>query len=336
MSFISHSTFTLLFKCPRTFGTRTFVNSSLITRVQSQKLTSCDRTPSLYKRLCQFGTQDSGKPASRCFSSTAASKEPLRKTIGGNRYYEITDKEGNLASYPSVTTVLGDVWKGHLKNWAVKVSLEQVEKDLNSQVSDGRLLAAAKSKRLWKTWLKELRDRARKAPNNIRDEAGNLGTECHDSIDKIVKGEILIETENYDDIPERTLPVVKAFLQWQKDCNIELDPVGDQFVWSEAFEYAGAMDAIGRDKTTGELVAVDFKTSNQISKTYALQIAAYAQAYEEMHGEKVSRAVIVKFNKYAEQYEQYDVTDIEIAFNGFKSALYLWRLKEFEIVKNSD
>ena len=69
---------------------------------------------------------------------------------------------------------------------------------------------------------------------------------------------------------------MKAFEQWRNDSGIELDPAGDQFVWSDSFEYAGAMDAVGVDQDTGELVAIDFKTSNQVSSTYALQLAAYA------------------------------------------------------------
>mmetsp|Transcript_4590 Transcript_4590/g.5298 ORF Transcript_4590/g.5298 Transcript_4590/m.5298 type:complete len:368 (+) Transcript_4590:84-1187(+) len=262
--------------------------------------------------------------------------EPERIQKKGGRFYRVTEPDGSYIDLPSVTTVLGDIWKSHLKDWAVKTCINQIETDLNSQVANGNLKKVIHDERVWKDWMNQLKDRAVKVPDTIRDDAATLGTECHDIIDEIIKGERVIEDGELTEIPKQTQPVAKAFLKWRKECNIDINSAGDQFVWSKKFEYAGAMDAIGRDLKTEKLVAIDFKTSNSISSTYALQVAAYAKAYEEIHGERVDRAIVVKFDKFEPKYEVHEVVDIDVAFNGFKSALYLHRLKSFQMMTRNE
>jgi hypothetical protein len=76
--------------------------------------------------------------------------------------------------------------------------------------------------------------------------------------------------------------VVAGFRRWYAGCGIRLFPAGDTVVFSRRYAYAGACDAIGRRARDGALVVVDFKTSNSVHATYALQLAAYAQAVREM------------------------------------------------------
>lgn len=46
---------------------------------------------------------------------------------------------------------------------------------------------------------------------------------------------------------------------------------------------------IGVDQSDDSLVMLDFKTSNRVTNSHALQVVAYAKAYEEMTGEAVDR-----------------------------------------------
>ena len=73
------------------------------------------------------------------------------------------------------------------------------------------------------------------------------------------------------------------------------------------------------------LVALDWKTSNGIYLEYALQVAAYAKALEEMTGEKVHEAWTVRLGKRTPEFEAKKVEDIETAFIAFRAALYLWK-----------
>lgn len=112
---------------------------------------------------------------------------------------------------------------------------------------------------------------------------------------------------------------------------------------------AGALDCLGRRESDGKLVVVDFKTTNQLVDSYALQLAAYAHAYMEMHagGSKegtraddaddadvaevadgtVVGALAVRIDKKTGAVEEKEVADLDLAFHGFKAALLLWRLQ---------
>ena len=43
-------------------------------------------------------------------------------------------------------------------------------------------------------------------------------------------------------------------------------------VYSTKYQYAGALDCIGKRKSDGKIVILDFKTSNFIHDNYALQV----------------------------------------------------------------
>ena len=94
-------------------------------------------------------------------------------------------------------------------------------------------------------------------------------------------------------------------------------------MYSAKYGYAGAMDAVAYHE--GRLVALDWKTSNGIYSEYALQVAAYAKALEEMTGEEVHEAWIVRLGKRAPEFEAKKVQDIESVFIAFRAALYLWK-----------
>lgn len=92
--------------------------------------------------------------------------------------------------------------------------------------------------------------------------------------------------------------------------------------------FAGTLDAIGKMKIDGKdaLVVMDWKTSNKLYPEYALQIAAYAKAYEELFGQKIDEGLIVKFPKDGSRFEAKRVKDLNLAFDAFKSTLLLWNV----------
>lgn len=105
-------------------------------------------------------------------------------------------------------------------------------------------------------------------------------------------------------------------------------------VYSHEHQYAGAVDAVAR--FDGKIIVMDWKTGNQIHQEYALQVAAYAKAYEEMHpGQKVNQGWIVRFDKQKKKAAQVRIIDdIDETFEAFIAARKLWgQLQSFATAK---
>ncbi len=58
---------------------------------------------------------------------------------------------------------------------------------------------------------------------------------------------------------------------------------------------------------------------------YALQVAAYARAYEEMTGETVDEGWVVRLDKRKPKFEAKRVKDLDECFESFLCSLRLWR-----------
>ncbi len=124
------------------------------------------------------------------------------------------------------------------------------------------------------------------------------------------------------DVPPEMETVVQNFTRWRRKGGLDIH-LTETMVYSAKYRYAGAMDAVAYRK--GKMVALDWKTSNGFYSEYALQVAAYAKALEEMTGEPVAEAWAVRFGKREPEFEARKVTDLDTAFNAFRAALYLWR-----------
>lgn len=191
--------------------------------------------------------------------------------------------------YPSVTTVLstfGD--KSGLVSWSVKTVLDAVRASAASAKTASEVVA-------------EL-DHAAGAPNRVKEAAAAFGTRAHAAIDAIIKSggatttttppaaaagkEAVVSSDTgaAGEADEAIQPVVEGFRRWHAASGLRLFPAGDTLVVSHRYRYAGAADAFGWCPARRELCVVDFKTSNSVHPSYALQLAAYANALKEMLG----------------------------------------------------
>ena len=124
-------------------------------------------------------------------------------------------------------------------------------------------------------------------------QAADFGTQAHILIDQIVQR---LEPE----IPAEMVTVVENFATWRREAGLDIQ-MSEMMVYSAKYRYAGAMDAVAtRD---GQLVALDWKTSNGLYPEYALQVAAYAKALEEMTGQTVTEAWAIRFGKTTPEFE---------------------------------
>ncbi len=229
----------------------------------------------------------------------------------GGRHYRV---EGYPEPFPSVTTALSVINKPALVPWARNTALESVRQALESR--EGSQVAISRE------WIDTIITEAKARPELVRTEAADFGTQAHVLIDQLIQG-------LGPDIPPQFAPVVASFNAWRLGAGLEIR-LTETMVFSDTHHYAGAMDALATRE--GALVALDWKTSNAVYPEYALQVAAYAKALEEMTGQPVTEAWAVRFGKTAPEFEARRVMDLEGCFQAFLAALHLWRAMRRELI----
>ena len=224
----------------------------------------------------------------------------------GARYYQV---EGQSDLYPSVTSILGVISKPKLIPWARNVATDKFRDTLLDHLQvEGPLWAV--NEETIDEWAQE----ARRRPDAVRDEAADYGTRAHILIDQILRGE-------GPTIPPEMEQVVNAFLDWEQQSGLTIQ-LSEQMVYSTTLKYAGTMDALAYN-TDGEFVALDWKTGKALYIEAALQVAAYAFALQDMTGQEVKEAWVVRFGKGTPEFEVRKVEHLSLAFNIFLDAKHL-------------
>ena len=142
--------------------------------------------------------------------------------------------------------------------------------------------------RFFENWLKEVGYNA----DIILKKAGREGTAVHDGIEKLLNGEKLEWIDNYGNAAynENVWGMILKFKEFWEMVDPELIAV-EKFVYSDKYEYAGTADLVCKIK--GKVWLIDFKTSNSLHRSYNLQLASYAKAWEEIHDQKIDRTGIL-------------------------------------------
>ena len=132
--------------------------------------------------------------------------------------------------------------------------------------------------------------------------SGAIGTEFHACIERWMndKSYYKVDEPMLDDgrrIPStvgRIRGMFHAFMDWANGTDGELHQTELHLV-SRRFGYSGTLDAVGTFK--GEPMLYDYKSSSAIYPDMALQLAAYAQVYEEEYGVHIAKGMIVNVPK---------------------------------------
>ena len=138
-----------------------------------------------------------------------------------------------------------------------------------------------------------------------RDKAGDIGTLVHAAI------EAKLNDAPLPLLPEEGAKAINAFLEWEKQNKIEILEQEIQLV-SEEFRYGGTLDAVGL--VDGKYVLLDWKTSKGVYKNYLLQLAAYAQLWNENYPDRAitGGAWLVRFSKTDGVCEPYPFTSEDL------------------------
>ena len=124
-----------------------------------------------------------------------------------------------------------------------------------------------------------------------RDKAGDIGTIIHAAIEARLSG------APFPLLPEEGQKSFDGFLRWEDRNEITILEQEIQLV-SEEYRFGGTLDAVGRDRE-GNYVLLDWKTSKGVYKNYLLQLAAYAELWNEnCPGREITAgAWLVRFSK---------------------------------------
>jgi hypothetical protein len=223
---------------------------------------------------------------------------------GGRKIHEYTDDEGNkLVSVTTITSLLDK--SNFLLPWAVRMMGDYLlQTSPGQQITEG-IINIAKVK--WR---------------DAKQEAADIGSEIHNWIEQKIKGLEPAIPEN-----EQVRNGAAAFLKWIKDSNIKFKET-ERVVYSKKYNYVGTCDWYG---THGkELIIGDHKSSRGIYNEMRYQLAGYWLALEEELGKKISRGIIVKFDKETAEFEARGI-DREDYLKDKEAFLGLLQLKRREV-----
>ena len=137
-------------------------------------------------------------------------------------------------------------------------------------------------------WLKDVGHNA----DLIMRKAANEGTAVHEAVEDLIAGKEITWMDDFGNAKYNLVVwqmILRAaeFFQKHKPTVI----AAEEFTFSDKYKYAGTADLIV--EMDGERWLLDVKTSNNLHRSYDLQLAAYAKAWEEMFGQKIDRTGIL-------------------------------------------
>ena len=154
------------------------------------------------------------------------------------------------------------------------------------------ILSAMPSDPFFLQWMQDVGKNA----DLIRDKAAREGTQVHEGIERLLKGEQLDWVDEYGNA-RYNLNVWKMLLRFQDFYNTVKPTTlaSEMFLYSDTYQYAGTTDYLCSVEVPDikETWLLDFKSSNHIGLSYNLQLSAYGKALEEMKGIKADRHAVL-------------------------------------------
>lgn len=206
-----------------------------------------------------------------------------------NGFYYLDDKR----VYPSVTTILDVINKPALVTWAAKMGARAALADPSMT-----------------------EEQAGYAIYQVKEGASLRGRAAHEFAEKY-KSKQPIKLE---DMAVEHRGFAKAFISFCEDYAPEI-LYQELKVWSDQYEFAGALDIIAKVKDKN--VIIDIKTGKYVYDTYALQLAAYKQAVEEMQVEKIDKTAVLLLREDGNYTYEAVNADLEVFLAAKK--IWLWQ-----------
>lgn len=151
------------------------------------------------------------------------------------------------------------------------------------------------------------------------DFARDRGSEVHKAIHYWLEGDLDLDT-----LPEMYQGYLAAARRAIDELELEVI-ASEQRVFHPVYRYAGTADLIAR-RAEG-VVMIDFKTAFDPPPATALQVAAYAEAWQHMTGEEVSDQWSIGLSSEG-RYRLHNYPLRVPEFDSFLAALSIYNLKK--------
>lgn len=247
----------------------------------------------------------------------------------GGRYYEVAgDESVEGIQLPSATTVLGILNKPYLIPWLRKLHRDGVT-DMLVRHGKQKLVGSdiIFSQTQWGQLQEEVVKFINSRGDEIRDAAMDIGNQAHAVIQLLSQDKQAMEqflrfsAEGQAPVSASDTVVANA-LKWIQDSGMEME-WSERSVYHSMWHYAGTIDCMARDKQ-GKLWVIDWKSSNQLGRENAMQVAAYAGAYAHMYNCNPPNAVVIRLGKDKAEFEP-RVVDVTPAFTQFLHCLFVYQ-----------
>lgn len=262
----------------------------------------------------------------------------------GPHIYCRFNEEGERVNIDGVTTILDVVNKPFLKSWAAKKAIEYVKAQM--LLPDGSFRQYATEEFL--AMLEEA-----KGQHKVHlDRAADIGHIAHDGLEKTIQyaidntGGVVLELKSIpsDDTPQHEMArsCMNAAWDWMKAHNVRWLAT-ERKVYSKEYDFSGTEDGLcivdscpdlkccGGRVFFDRVSVADFKSSNQLSETYPMQVAAYEFAEIEEFGKPITDRWVLRLGKERGEVEPWylPADEFEADFEAFLYARGLYRsLKE--------
>lgn len=246
--------------------------------------------------------------------------KPRRAFETNERYYHhdkhplIPAELGRLVSVTSITSVYPKPW---MMGW--------VQKEVRLKIE--ALMARLASGIVTSDELNDALLDIPKAAQRKRDSAASVGRIAHGLIHDFLKGKPVGMPAD-----EKVHNIMALFEKWHKEVGFKLIDT-EQVVFSAKHRYAGRLDTVGW--VEGHVTLVDFKSSASIYREMSIQIAAYAEAYQEsmpvLYGADDKPITRLKIIRLGKDEPEWDVQDMTAEWqDAFETFLALKRTWEFD------
>ena len=142
--------------------------------------------------------------------------------------------------------------------------------------------------KFFENWMKDVGHNS----DIIARKAADEGTETHEAIEKFLNGEELVWIDEYGKA-KYNLIVWQMILRFANFWNTVKPRLiaTEQHIFSDEYKYAGTIDLVV--EIDGKICLLDIKTSNSLHTSYDLQLAAYAQAWNENFDTPIEQTGII-------------------------------------------
>jgi len=228
--------------------------------------------------------------------------------------YFLVEDDGTTTKVPSVSQInrIEDKSK-YLVPWASKITAEYLIA-LIPEIKSGNLILTPDD-------IGDLCKKAKAEAARLKEVASEIGTKTHEAVEEYLK-----TRKKPKGLSPEVQKTFDGFLIFAKEMKLG-EVIATEKILYSTYGYAGTLDIVAYLKDKKYLI--DIKTSGNFYPEMPRQLAAYANAYEEMTKETIDGVGIIRLDKDTGLPEWKDYTDQrDISFKMFLCLLDFVSLRD--------